>query len=135
MVLFFIACVTPPPGETIDIVEGDYVGELEQGDMLEDVVIVEAGTALRVVLYEDDDVLWAESTITGKLTKGLVVIDGPDTELIEGVTIEGVDLACTLVTPNVVLEVTGFFVDDFTTLFLDVDTVGVVTLDLVTEDE
>ncbi|MCR4311734.1 MAG: hypothetical protein NUV56_00455, partial [Candidatus Uhrbacteria bacterium] len=125
------ACSTPPPGKTIDIVEGEYFGELREEDLLPDVVIKEEGTALHNVLYEEDGVLWAKATFTGKIAKGLIVLEGTEVERIEGVTVDDEQLSCVLVVAKVPLDITGFFYDDRRFLDLEVEKVGWVTMELV----
>lgn len=129
MVLLVAVACTPVPGETVEVYEAAYAGELVQKDLAPDITILEEGTALSVALYEDADVLWADVTFTGKIAQGILVLAGPQDDSIEGVTIEGDVLTCTYASAMGVLEVHGTFRASRGVLDLVVEKVGSVTLE------
>lgn len=138
MLLFLLAtCALPQSGVTIDKFTATYQGPPREEDLLPTVVIVDPDSMLTVAFYEEDAVLWAKATFEGELRKGLVVLVGPETDYIEGVTVDGDWLACTYVVSGVPLDVTGVFYADREWLDLTIEKLGDISLqrELVPEEE
>lgn len=134
-VLCGVGCSDPEPGVTKDIVTGSYRGDLRQRDLLPAVKIKEPGTALRVVLYEEDAVLWAKATFYGKIVKGVIALEGTRSDKIEGVTVDGDWLECIYEVSGVPLEVTGLFANDRRELDLEIEKVGHVLMEIEEEED
>lgn len=130
MVLFLLAtCASPQPGVTIDLIEGTYEGGVDEDGLLPAVIVVDPSSTLTVVFYDEDEVLWAKAMFEGEIAKGLLVLEGPETDRIEGVTVDGDWLECTYVVSGVPLDVTGVFDADRAALDLTIEKLGTIALE------
>lgn len=118
-----------PTAETVDVLTDSYVGEVHS-DNLVDTLTVDEGSTLAVGFYTHGEDLWAGVRFEGVMHQGIIAVKGPQVDTIEGVTVDGNNLACTY-SGHVV---TGTFANDRRTLELVVADVGKVDL-LRVEDE
>ena len=121
VVLGLGACA--PTAETVDVLTDNYVGEVHS-DNLVDTLTVDEGSTLGVGFYTKGDALWAGVRFEGVMHQGIIVVEGPQVDTIEGVTVDGNDLSCVYKDH----AVTGTFADDRGTLQLVVADVGTVDL-------
>lgn len=123
----------PPAGETIDIVEGTYEGRLRDGDLQNKVDLVDRDSWLEVRFYTKEDDLWARVIFHGEVRVNYIVghytLDGPDSNTVEGVTVDGNELWCDYDVDITKLSVYGRFEDDRRSLMLDVEALGTLWLD------
>ena len=121
VVLGLGACA--PTAETVDVLTDNYVGEVHS-DNLVDTLTVDEGSTLGVGFYTKGDALWAGVRFEGVMHQGIIAVEGPQVDTIEGVTVDGNDLSCVYKDH----AVTGTFADDRGTLQLVVAVVGTVDL-------
>lgn len=120
-------------GETVDIVEGTYVGHPSEGTPEEGVTTPDPDTTFTIEFRKEGDELWADIRLHGTMViHGAPVEDDDNT--IEGVTVDGTNLDCSLTIDVFTFDVTGTFSGDFAALAIDVQHVGTMTLELVAED-
>lgn len=126
---WMLACSAPNAwvGETIDLVDGTYVGYPADGDPAKGVKVRDANSTLTVQFYEQNRELWALVSFRGRMVVKGWVIKAEDST-IEGVTVDGDDLWCQMVMDGVNFGVTGLFMDDRASLYLDITRIGTLTL-------
>ncbi len=121
-------------GETIDMVEGTYMGFPADGEPDEGVSILDSDTVFEVRFFDQDRELWADIEIDGAIIiHGIKIEDDENT--VEGVTVDGTDLTCALTVELFTFQIVGFFSSDFRRLAIDIDSIGSMSLDLVVEEE
>lgn len=121
-------------GETIDIVEGRYLGHPSEGKPDDGVRTPDADTTFGILFREHDRELWADVELNGAMVlHGITVEDEEDT--IEGVTVDGNELSSALKVEGIVFAVDGRFKDNRASLSIDVQHVGQMTLFLVADEE
>lgn len=121
-------------GETIDIIEGTYRGLPGDGVPYAGVIVKDEDSTFEIAFREEKRELWADLEFHGNMVVyGFVIQD--ETNSIEGVTVDGVDLMCTVPIEGFSFAVAGTFSTNFSSLFLDVESVGRMTLFLQAEEE
>lgn len=130
LMVMMIACSDPsnPGGTTIDLVDGTYIGYPADGDPADGVRVRNEDSTLAVRFYEQDSDLWAFVSFRGRMVVDGLVLKEEDST-IEGVTVDGTDLWCTVAFVGFRFGVTGKFSDDLGSLYLDISNVGSMTLD------
>jgi len=136
-VLLLVACGSDggthaKGGETIDMVDGTYVGYPAEGDPADGVRVADADSTFAVRFYEHDAELWAFVSFRGKMIirkLGLAIIVKVEDATVEGVTVDGDDLRCQVELNGIDFDVTGLFHDDRASLYLDVTDIGTMTLE------
>lgn len=130
LMVMMIACSDPSSqgGTTIDLVDGTYIGYPAEGDPADGVRVRNEDSTLAVRFYEQDSELWAFVSFRGRMVVNGLVIKEEDST-IEGVTVDGTDLWCTVAFVGFRFGVTGLFTDDLGSLYLDISNVGTMTLD------
>jgi hypothetical protein len=118
-------------GETIDLVDGTYVGYPAEGDPAEGVRVRDADSTFAVRFYEHEGDLWAFVSFRGEMVVralGLGIVLTAEDVTIEGVTVSGNDLSCAIELAGINFDVTGLFADERESLYLDVTDIGTLTL-------
>jgi hypothetical protein len=134
MIVMLVMACGGSGGETIDLVEGTYRGFPADGEPDDGVRVNDEGSTFTIAFFEHDTELWADLDFRGKMTiHGFVIKEEENT--IEGVTVDGTDLACKVFIEGFSFQVEGVFSADFGSLFLDVQHVGTMTVFLEVEDE
>lgn len=127
--LLLVGCLSGK-GETIDIIEGTYLGFPADGISVDGVRVEEQDSTFEIEFYEHDRELWADLDFDGRMIIYGFVIEHED-NTIEGVTVDGTDLACIVLIEGFSFQVDGRFSTDFVSLFLDVQSFGTMTLFLL----
>lgn len=123
-------------GETIDMVSGTYEADLARDALItQDVTLKDPDNAWLFVHFYDPhpndgmDELWADVTLAAE-----ILVYGQDVEeespTIEGVTVDDRLLVCHLKLSVANLKVDGEFSEDMQELYLNVERVGEVWMDL-----
>ena len=120
--------------ETIDMVQGTYVGFPADGDMAESVRITDDETTITIRFKDEDSDLWADVSLRGEVVALAITFTAEDST-IEGVTVDGNDLACKIDLGGFVFNVVGLFADARSSLFLDIEGLGAMTLFLEVAEE
>lgn len=132
--LLFLACAGTGGGETIDIIEGTYLGFPGDGSPVDGVQVLDKDSTFKIEFYEHDRELWADLDFDGKMNIHGFVIEHED-NTIEGVTVDGTTLACVVLIEGFSFKVDGQFSSAFLSLDLSVQSIGTMTLFLQIEDE
>lgn len=118
---------------TIDFVDGTYEGKLTDGDLKGRVDVIDRDSSLEVRFYAKEGELWAHVTFRGEARVDYVIghytLEGPDSNTIEGVTVDGNELWCDYDVDVTKLSVYGRFEDGRRRLMLDVEALGTLWLD------
>jgi len=121
-----VACGTGG-GETIDMVDGTYVGFPANGDMEDGIQVRDEDTTITVRFRDEESELWASISLRGEIVAHGLTFTAEDTT-IKGVTVDGNDLACQIDLGGFVFDVTGLFAAERASLSLDIDGLGTMTL-------
>lgn len=127
MIALLLAGCLSGKGETIDIIKGTYLGFPWDGKPVDGVKVEERDSTFQIEFYEHEQELWADLAFDGRMIIYGFVIENED-NTIEGVTVDGVDLACVVFIEGFSFKVEGLFSSDFVSLFLDVQSIGTMTL-------
>ena len=134
MLLALMVACNAGGGETIDLIEGVYVGFPAEGDPVDGVNVTDADSIFEIEFYEHDRELWADLAFDGEMVIHWFVIK-EENNTIEGVTVDGLDLTCVVMIEEFSFNVEGLFSSDFESLHLDVTSVGTMTLTLEEDEE
>ncbi len=134
MIMALLVACGAGGGETVDMVDGTYVGNPADEDMDDGIRVTDDETTLTIRFRDEESELWASVSLRGEVVAHGLKFTAEDTT-IEGVTVRGNDLACQIDLGGFVFDVTGLFSDAMASLFLDIDGLGTMTLDLVVADE
>lgn len=136
MVLLLVACGSDggthaKGGETIDLVDGTYIGYPAEGNPAKGVRVKDPDSTFAVRFYEHEGELWAFVSFRGKMVVrafGLGIVLTEEDATVEGVTVDGDDLTCQVQLDGIDFDVTGLFHDNRSSLYLDVTDIGTMTL-------
>jgi hypothetical protein len=132
--LLLVACGGAGGGETIDLVDGLYRGFPSAGEPDDGVRVEDPDTTVEIEFYANSSELWADIGLQGTMVlHGVKIEDEEDT--VEGVTVDGLDLACSSKVEGIKFKVEGLFSENRLSLWIDIEHVGTMTLELVVEDE
>lgn len=129
-----VGCESSPyVGETVDIVDGTYMGRLADGELANRVDLVDPASSLEVRFFEDEGELNARTIFRGEIGIGYVVgtytLDGPEYDTVHGVTVDGDELWTEYDASVKMLEVYGLFDSGRTELMLEIESLGTLWLD------
>lgn len=127
LMLLFLACGGAGGGVTIDLVDGTYRGKPADGQPEDGVQVRDADSTFTVAFSENDGELWADLAFRGDMVIHGFPIEKED-NVIEGVTVDGIDLACAIVIEGFSFAIEGAFSADRASLAIDVQHVGTMTL-------
>lgn len=142
-----VACEGQLESETTDnnIPEGgEYRGFFVDGQLDDNIEVIDDETRLRVEFYEVEGEQWVDIKITGefKLTFwGTHTITDTSTDTIEGLEIVDGEFSCVYQVPesipilSVALDFDGEFSSDYSLLEIDLEKVGWLPLDFVPAEE
>lgn len=133
MMALLVACGAGG-GETVDMVDGTYVGFPADGSMEDGIQVKDDETTITIRFRDEESELWAGVSLRGKIVALGLTFTAEDTT-IEGVTVRGDDLACQIDLGGFAFDVTGLFADERASLFLDIDGLGTMTLFLDVAEE
>lgn len=131
--LLLVGCLSGK-GETIDIIEGTYLGYLRDGTSVDGVQVEEKDSTFKIEFYEHTRELWADLDFDGRMNIYGFVIEHED-NTIEGVTVDGTTLACVVLIEGFSFKIDGRFSSDFVALSLNVQSIDTMTLFLQIEKE
>lgn len=134
LMLLLLACGGAGGGETIDLVDGTYRGRPADGEPENGVQVRDEDSTFTVAFSEHDGELWADLAFRGEMVIHGFPIEKED-DVIEGVTVDGVELACTISIEGFLFRIEGTFADDRASLVIDVQHVGTMTLTREEKDE
>ncbi len=133
MALLLAACGAGD-GETIDMVDGTYVGLPAGGDLADGIRVTDEETTITIRFKDEDSELWADVSLRGEVVALGITFTAEDST-IEGVTVDGDDLACKIDLGGFVFNVVGLFADARASLVLDIEGLGAMTLFLEAAEE
>lgn len=129
--IVIVGCEHPSEG-TVDIIEGTYRGKLRNGELDNRVDLIDRNSSLEVEFSGDEGVLEAHITFHGKVEidyfVGDYMLDGPESDTVYDVTVDGDELWCEYETSVKTLEVDGIFSDGREELTVDVQFLGILNL-------